>query len=115
MSFNDQIGGKNEISAGPMIQLAPTFMKKDLHDKFMVVMMAPGLLLDEIEVKVFQEKKPLLSISGQSGRRFVSNHPYSYNLFQQYVLLPDKVVLDTLEKSMQEGLFVCSFRKDVAA
>jgi hypothetical protein len=90
-------------------------MKKDLHDKFIVVMTAPGLLFDEIEVKVIQEKKPLLSISGQSGRRFVSNYPYSYNLFQQYVLLPDKVILDTLEKSMQEGLFVCSFRKDATA
>ena len=91
-------------------------MKKDSHSRFVVVIMAPGLRVDELFARVnyIQDgMKPLLLITGQSARREsdAGLPTYVYNFFQQYVLLPEDVLVKTFASKMEEGLFICSFRK----
>lgn len=92
-------------------------MKKDSPSKFIVVIMAPGLRTDELSATVTYIQdgmKPLLMISGQSAPREPDADlpTYAYNLFQQYVLLPENTLPRTFTSKMQEGLFICSFRKE---
>jgi len=86
-------------------------MKKDSPTKFLVVAMAPGLLPHEIKAKIIDGERKLLLVSGQSGSRGASGSTYSYDLFQQYVLLPEDVEAEEFEQSMHDGLFTCSFAK----
>jgi hypothetical protein len=90
-------------------------MKKESRTQFVVAVLAPGLVEGQIQasVDVIQDgEKPVLLISGQSGRSANSDLPYGYNYFQQYILLPEDVVLDTPPViKMQHGLFTCSFQK----
>ena len=91
-------------------------MKKDSSTQFIVAVLVPGLLSNEIDAKttfIQDGQKPVLLISGQSASRefqadFLS---YGYNFFQQYILLPDDVEMETFTSKMQDGLFVCSFHK----
>ena len=78
-------------------------------------MLAPGLLLSEVEGKItyFRDsEKPLLLISGQSGRRnIMPDLVCCYDFFQQCVVLPEDVDHETLESTMHDGLMVFSMMK----
>jgi HSP20 family molecular chaperone IbpA len=89
-------------------------MKKDSETQFIVVVLAPGLVDDQIQASVDfikEGEKPVLLISVQSGQSADSDLPYGYNNFQQYILLPEDVELSTRVIKMQNGLFTCSFQR----
>ena len=88
-------------------------MKKKTETRFIVAVLAPGLLLDEIEGKITyfrHSEKPLLFISGQSKlRAIMPDIACSYDFFQQCIALPEDVDPETLESKMQDGLMVFTF------
>ena len=94
---------------------APTIMKKDSDTQFIVAVLAPEIVEGDIDAKLTCIKdgdKPLLLISGQSGQREMeSGFRHGYNYFQQYILLPVDVKLDTFTPKLQNGLFICSFQR----
>ena len=89
-------------------------MKKDSETQFVVVVLAPGLVDDQIHASVDfikEGEKPVLLIAVHSGQSADSDLPYRYNYFEQYILLPDDVDLSTRVIKMQNGLFTCSFQR----
>ena len=83
--------------------------------QFVVAALVPGIVDGEIEAKIAYIRdgnKPLLFISGQSAQKLSeSSVCYGYDLFEEYILLPDDVALDTFSSALQNGLFICSFQK----
>lgn len=113
----DQITGRNEITCKAnncIAQLAPTTaMRKHLDERFLVLMMAPGLTAHDVDAKltrITDGDRPVLAISSKGARRG-SDVVCSYQPFQQYVLLPGDVVLESFKRESSEGLFVFSFDK----
>jgi HSP20 family molecular chaperone IbpA len=89
-------------------------MKKDSETQFVVVVLAPGLVDDQIHASVDfikEGEKPVLLIAGHRGQSEDSDLPCRYNYFEQYILLPEDVDLSTRVIKMQNGLFTCSFQR----
>ena len=94
----------------------PVFNQFTLRCKWIVSVIAAGMLQSEIDVQVehLQDGGNILTIIGESQPRPIGDRQlYTYKRFQKHVKIPRDVIPDSKNSNFADGLLLICFRRDV--
>jgi hypothetical protein len=93
---------------------APSVVKKDSDQRFIVMLCVPGFTPTSTNAELLAvQKKPVLRLCVEMAPQPIAcdGVSFKYDLFEQDVLLPDDVRIETFSKHFGTGMLVCSFEK----
>jgi HSP20 family molecular chaperone IbpA len=100
---HEDTSGAGSITFEP----TPVFNKYTLRCKWIISVIAAGMLESEIDVQVdhMQDGANILTITGESQPRLIGDRQlYTYKRFQKHVKIPRDVISDSKTSNFADGL-----------